>query len=60
MESLARLFLTVTELFEAEGLVLKRQVVRLIVAAGLGLIILGLAVASLGLVMLSLLMVLAT
>lgn len=48
MESLARFFVAVSELFEAEGRVMKRHVVRLIVAAELGLLILGLAVAGLG------------
>lgn len=59
MESLARFFVTVTELFEAEGLELKRQLVRLIVAAGIGLIILGLVVTGLGFLLFSLFRVLA-
>ena len=59
MESLARFLVAVTELFEAEGLALKRQVVRLIVAAGLGLIIFGLVVAGLGFLLFSLFRVLA-
>jgi hypothetical protein len=48
VESLARLFLAATNLLEVEGLVLKRQFVRLFVAAGLGLIVLGLVVTGLG------------
>ena len=59
MESLARLFVAVNELFEADGVVLKRQLVRLIVAAGFGLIILGLVAAGLGLLLFGLFRVLA-
>ncbi|MGD1276399.1 MAG: hypothetical protein ABR964_04150 [Tepidisphaeraceae bacterium] len=59
MESLARFLVAVTELFEAEGVALKRQLVRLIVAAGLGLIIFGLVVAGLGFLLFSLFRVLA-
>lgn len=54
MESLARLFLAMTSLFEAEGLAVKRQVVCLAVAAGLGLIHLGLVFAGLGFLLFSL------
>ncbi len=59
MESLARFLVAVSELFEAEGLVLKRQVVRLCLAAGLGLIILGLVTAALSFFLFSLYRVLA-
>ena len=59
MESLARLFLAATDLFEAEGLVLKRQFVRLFIAAGLGLIIFALVVTGLGFLLLGLFRVLA-
>ena len=52
METLARFFVTLTELFEAEGRVLKRQLVYLIVAAGFGLIILGLVITGLGFLLL--------
>jgi hypothetical protein len=54
VESLARLFVAATELLEAEGWVLKRQFVRLFIAAGLGLIILGLVVTGLGFLFFSL------
>ena len=59
MESLARLFVAATELIEAEGLALKRQFVRFLVAAGLGLIVLGLVVTGLGFLLYSLFTVLA-
>jgi hypothetical protein len=48
VESLARLFVAATELLEAEGRVLKRQVARLLVAAGLGFVIVALVVTGLG------------
>jgi hypothetical protein len=54
VESLARLFVAATELLEAEGWVLKRQFVRLFIAAGLGLIILGLVITGLGFLFFSL------
>ena len=59
MESLARLFVAATELLEAEGWVLKRQFVRLFIAGGLGLIVLGLIVSGLGFLFFSLYKVLA-
>lgn len=59
MESLARLLVAATGLFEAEGVVLKRQVVRLVVAAGIGVIILGLVAAGLGFLLFGLFRVLA-
>jgi hypothetical protein len=59
VESLARLFVAATDLFEAEGLVLKRQFVRLFIAACLGLIILALVVTGLGFLLFSLFRVLA-
>jgi len=59
VESLARLLVAVNELFEADGVVLKRQLVRLIVAAGFGLIILVLVAAGLGLLLFGLFRVLA-
>jgi hypothetical protein len=58
MESLARLFVAATELVEAEGHLLKGQVVRLLIAAGLGLIIVVLVIAGLGFALFSLLRVL--
>ncbi len=59
MESLARLLVAAAALLEAEGCVLKRQFVRLFIAAGLGLIILGLVVTGLGFLFFSLYKVLA-
>jgi len=59
MESLARLFVAATELVEAEGDLLKGRVARLLVAAGLGLIVVVLVIAGLGFLLFSLLRVLA-
>lgn len=55
MESLARLFVAATELFEAEGHLLRGQVVRLLVAVGLGVVIVALVIAGLGFLLFSLL-----
>jgi hypothetical protein len=59
MESLARVFVAATELAEAEGRLLKGEVVRLLVVAGLGVMIVVLAIAGLGFLLFSLLRVLA-
>jgi hypothetical protein len=59
LESLARFLVAVTELFEAEGFVLKRQLVRLLFAAGLGVIVLGLVVTGLAFILFGLFRVLA-
>jgi hypothetical protein len=54
VETLARLLVAATELLEAEGWVLKRQFVRLSIAAGLGVIIVGLVLAGIGFLLFSL------
>ena len=54
MESLARLVVAATELLEAEGRVLKRHAVRLMVVAGLGFVIIVFLIAALGSLLFSL------
>lgn len=48
MESIARFMVATTELLEAEAKVVKRQAVRIAIAAGLGIVALAMTLAGFG------------